>query len=276
MLLDVIASSRRRVRYLLDDMPTPVVAYSVRRLSASHTGACVRIRRSSDNTLTDIGFSGEQIDVGAITTFCGSGDGFIQTFYDQSGNSRNVTQATTTQQPIICQSGVVPTENGKPAVYSEGTRRMRRGLIELSGFTVYQIARIYNETETPSFAGAFGIYNGLIGSTFIRRASGGLQLQIDVSGEGGINVDNAIGQHFIATLTSGGNRAVRRYQRAQLASFTPATFTNTQNVGVCDYGQNAGGVTTLRGIFQEGIVWGSTLDDASIEKAENSGHNFFF
>ena len=43
------------------------------------------------------------------------GNGFVTTWYDQSGNVRNATQATAGNQPQIVTGGVVITENGKPA-----------------------------------------------------------------------------------------------------------------------------------------------------------------
>ena len=46
--------------YLVDDY-SPTVAYSLRKLSSSATNA-IRVRRSSDNTEQDIGFSGDNLD----------------------------------------------------------------------------------------------------------------------------------------------------------------------------------------------------------------------
>ena len=40
-------------------------------------------------------------------TFCGVGDGFVSTWYDQSGNANNATQATTTAQPKIVDAGAL-------------------------------------------------------------------------------------------------------------------------------------------------------------------------
>jgi len=43
-------------------------------------------------------------------------DGFVTTWYDQSGNGNNAVQNTATQQPQIVSAGVLVEENGKPAI----------------------------------------------------------------------------------------------------------------------------------------------------------------
>lgn len=103
---------------LLDDYPGAGVAYSVRKLDKDYIGSCIRIRRSSDNTEQDIGFESDgDLDVGAITTFCGAGNGDVVTIYDQSGNSYNLTVAPGNWR--ICTSGsITVADNGKPAITS--------------------------------------------------------------------------------------------------------------------------------------------------------------
>lgn len=85
--------------FLLDDYPNALVAYSFRKLRNAYAGSAVRIRRSSDSTELDVGFSGDDFDAGAAATFIGGGTGFVVTWYDQSGNAENVTNATAAEQP---------------------------------------------------------------------------------------------------------------------------------------------------------------------------------
>lgn len=96
-------------------------AYSVRKLRTAYAGSCIRVRRSSDNTEQNIGFSGNALDTTALLSFVGAGNGFVTTWYDQSTNGVDVTQATTTLQPRIVNSGSVDTENGLPALLFDGT-----------------------------------------------------------------------------------------------------------------------------------------------------------
>jgi len=109
---------------LLDVYVNAAVAYSVRKLRNSYTGYAFRVRRSSDNTEQDIGFNGVDLDTSALTSFVGSNDGYITTWYDQSGNGNNAVQSTAANQPIIVSSGTIQTLTGvgsaKPALRFDG------------------------------------------------------------------------------------------------------------------------------------------------------------
>jgi hypothetical protein len=108
--------------YLLDLYPNATVAYSLRKLKSTTTNV-VRVRRSSDNSEQD--FSANEITDGTLTSFCGVGDGFVTTWYDQSGNNRNVTQILATAQPNIVISGVLVIQGTKPSIfYNSSTKRL--------------------------------------------------------------------------------------------------------------------------------------------------------
>ena len=103
---------------LLSLYPGAAGAYSLRKLSSTYAGSAIRVRRSSDNTETNIGFnSTDGLDTTSLTSFVGAGSGFVTTWYDQSGNSRNLVQTTTANQPIIVNTGTIQIINGKPVVY---------------------------------------------------------------------------------------------------------------------------------------------------------------
>jgi hypothetical protein len=107
---------------LLDAFPNAAAAYSLRKLRAAYTGSAIRVRRSTDNTEQDIGFNGSNgLDTTALTTFVGAGNGFVVTWYDQSGNGLNATQSTAGNQPQIVNSGIVITDNGKPSCLFNGS-----------------------------------------------------------------------------------------------------------------------------------------------------------
>ena len=104
------------------DALTAGAAYSVRRLRTAYTGPLMRVRRSSDNTEQDIGYRGDNwLDETALLTFVGAGSGFVVTWYDQSGNARNVSQATTANQPRIVNSGAVDKFDGVPELEFDGS-----------------------------------------------------------------------------------------------------------------------------------------------------------
>ena len=106
---------------LLDDYPNAAAAYSLRKLDKDYAGSAIRVRRSNDNAESDIGFtSSGDLDTAALKTFVGANNGRIVTWYDQSGNARNKTNATAAQQPEIMFLGVIKRTNGKPCLNFQG------------------------------------------------------------------------------------------------------------------------------------------------------------
>ena len=111
-----VANSSSGVAALLDQLTGITGAFSLRRILTGYSGNAIKVRRSSDNATQDIGFTvAGDLDTVALLTFCGAGDGFIDTWYDQSGNGLHLTQSTAAAQFRIVGSGVVDTKNGKPA-----------------------------------------------------------------------------------------------------------------------------------------------------------------
>jgi hypothetical protein len=108
--------------YLLDNFPGANILLSTRRLNRKYSGNCIRVRRSSDNTEQDIPFTqAGDLNQTSLLAFVGANNGFVVTWYDQSGNGLNVTQATAASQPRIVNAGVVDKLSGKPCIYFNGT-----------------------------------------------------------------------------------------------------------------------------------------------------------
>lgn len=99
----------------LNDRTDVAAAYSLRRLRAAYFSPMVRLRRASDNAEMDFGAGLQWLDYGAVTAWAG-GDAFATTFYDQSGNGRNLVQATAANQPQI-----ILASNGKTALLHDGS-----------------------------------------------------------------------------------------------------------------------------------------------------------
>lgn len=104
--------------FLLDTYGGASAAYSLRYLSSAFVGNdVVLVRRSSDNS--ELGFTPTEITDGTLTTWVGVGnDGFVKTWYDQSGNVNDISQTTTTAQPQIVDNGSLILDNGKPIIFS--------------------------------------------------------------------------------------------------------------------------------------------------------------
>jgi hypothetical protein len=101
-------------KLLLDEYAGAAAAYSLRNLTITNDAPVVRVRRSSDNTEQD--FTAAQVTNGTLTTFCGAGNGFVRTWYDQSGNGNHAIQATTGSQPQIVSSGALITLGSKASI----------------------------------------------------------------------------------------------------------------------------------------------------------------
>ena len=143
---------------------TPLVAMSTyRKLNSAYTGSAFRVRRASDSAETDIGFlSTGLVDTAALTTFCAGTNGFITTWYDQSGNGRNYTQVTAGSQPKIVNAGSILTMGtSKPAMTFDGTddqigRSDASGASGTGGRTAGLTGKFSNEAEVWSIGANSG------------------------------------------------------------------------------------------------------------------------
>lgn len=91
--------------YLDELAVAPRCVLSLRKKISTATNS-IRVRRSSDNAEQDIGFTGDVLDTASLATFVGANSAFVVTFYDQTGNGEDATQATAGSQPRIVNAGV--------------------------------------------------------------------------------------------------------------------------------------------------------------------------
>ena len=82
-------------------------SYSLRDLNdKAGNNKVVRVRRESDNNEKD--FTAKEVSNGTLTDWVGTGnDGFVETWYDQSGNDNDAVQLTANSQPKIVDAGVL-------------------------------------------------------------------------------------------------------------------------------------------------------------------------
>ena len=172
---------------LLDTYTGAAAAYSLRKLSSSYNGALVRVREDGTDTQADIyaNVFGE-LDTIALANHCGSNNGLVVGWYDQSGNLNNATQPSDTAQPKIydATTGVV-TENGKPAITKSGNT----SYLDVSSFSMTQpyssifVAKHLNNSSTR-FNAAFSTIDDSVNfdtdsfsgnNSFVMRAGGFLQ-----------------------------------------------------------------------------------------------------
>lgn len=123
---------------LLNNIPNTFAAYSVRKINKFYGGPCFRVRRSSDNTEANIGFTANNnLDIAALLSFVGNSNGFITTWFDQANNQINATQSISTNQPqIVSEGALIVNAKGLPTVRFNGSNTtMGTRLLSSSGFT---------------------------------------------------------------------------------------------------------------------------------------------
>lgn len=113
---------------MLDKYDNAARAYGLHLLSSLYSGPLVRVRKDAvgqpeKDFYPDAGTEDKELTLdstdGSGTTlgdWIGSDDGYVVTWYDQSGNGEDATQGTTSTQPKIVDAGVLVTEGGKAAM----------------------------------------------------------------------------------------------------------------------------------------------------------------
>jgi hypothetical protein len=142
---------------------TPLSAYSLRQLDLIDKPV-VRVRRSSDNAEQD--FTATQVSDGTLTTFCGAGNGFVRTWYDQGLSGTNLQQTTTASQPKIVTSGSLVQQGGKPSILYEGSQSLGLGNAPGESAAYFLVSK----HDNPSSSWSWAIHAGAAPS-FGKRAS---------------------------------------------------------------------------------------------------------
>jgi hypothetical protein len=264
---------------LLDSYSGAAAAFSLRKLTSTYTGSAIRVRRSSDNTEMDIGFDAVgNLDTVALSQFVGSGSGFVKTWYDQSGNYRNVAQTTAANQPRIINSGSLELLNNKVCVSNYGQNQW----LQLNSFGS-NIASIF------SFAmvGSFGNDSFRVALKFNPPSSGN-NTKLQVNGFASLtSLEMQGGSSIYYAYPSVTNTTIQHIVQGTFNSANSELSVNNQTVVT----GNAGG-STLNGIiigadwagsyptsgkYQEVVVWGvnKSTDRGVINTALNSYYSIY-
>ena len=106
----IIASGSAGSGGYVDDYVTPYAVWSAeKKLISGYSGQAIRVRRSSDNTEQDIGFSGDLLDTAALLSFTGANSGYVTKIYQQVAalTGADLVQATAAAQPRIVNAGTL-------------------------------------------------------------------------------------------------------------------------------------------------------------------------
>lgn len=142
---------------VLDGISNVAAAYGLRKLRSAYSGSAVCVRRSSDSTEQDIGFASDgEFDSAAFSSFVGGGTGYVKTWYDQSGNSRDATQATTGSQPQITLS----VTNSKAGIQFGNGGNKFLDSAAFSGLSMPNTAFVAHKSNSGSAGGFLGTTSG--------------------------------------------------------------------------------------------------------------------
>lgn len=87
--------------YLASVSAPPTAVYGAQRIVLGYNGPLFQLQRASDNVMMSVSAKAgsDYPDYTAITAYIGSSSASVATIYDQTGNSRNLTQSTLVNQP---------------------------------------------------------------------------------------------------------------------------------------------------------------------------------
>lgn len=238
---------------LLDTYSGASVAYSLRKLSSSYSGSAIRVRRSSDNTEQDIGFSGNDLDTASLLTFCGVGNGFVAEWYDQSGNANKAIQTTPTNQCQIVSSGAMITDVNTSKMTTTWTTDFYNLTSGISTNTKYFSISMFRRFGTADFLVHLGKSTSVSPSSLLWLGAGSaFSVRSYMSTLLSFQLVSTVGRCIMTSLKDASNLKVGYRNGVQLTSTaTQAPSAGTLNV--------FGATSTLRtsGQYQEFIYWNS-------------------
>jgi 3D (Asp-Asp-Asp) domain-containing protein len=256
---------------LLDTYPGAFAAYSVRKLRNAYSGSAIRVRRSSDNTEQDIGFSSDNLDATALTTFCSGTDGFVTTWYDQSGNSRNATNTTAADQPQIVSSGSIINVNSKPSIkFQDSGERLQYNGSGTSVTNTMATVQKFNTLSGYGVAVSIG-HTGTTSCYALLVAAGNLRSLYSISQESrdGTATTN---QEIWGSTTATSN--AKFWLNGTSETITNSSVTYTAGLNQIMIGGDTFGSSRLPNM-QEAIYWTVTQSDTDLVGINTNQNTYF-
>lgn len=273
-----LKSYGRGFRGLLNQYPGAAAAYSLRKLSGAVSNV-VRVRRASDNDEKD--FTASQVSDGTLESFCGVGDGFVETWYDQSGNGNDATQSVAGSQPKIVDGG-----------------SLVAGGLDFDGVDDYLLSSHILSSDDVLSLYAVGAFDDLtqrgriVGDLFYNAVSnnGGFALENDafaLSGRIAGYGDDGLISHAAQSFVTEGSESLFEMQ---LAGGSSSFYVNGSNVNtisatmnaedggsVLSIGASATGAIPLLGQITEIIIYNAdkTSDMANIRGNINAHYDIY-
>jgi len=260
---------------LLNDYPGAAAAYSLRLLDSTYTGSAIRVRRASDNAEQDIGFDNNELDTAALATFCSGTNGFVKTWYSQTG-SLDATQTTISAQPKIYDSSTgVLTIGGKPAVSFVNINAV---------LTTSDYIFEFSQNEVSAYIVKYASNTGLQDSyMFSEQDATPYSSQFIIGDSGGATGIIWFNAQSIGTMASGqGLVGIEKNSSGLVSTYMNGSFSqsgsptiNTEIGNTTAFGSRADSTTSFYdGTLQEVIVY--KIDNSSNRTAIETNINDFY
>jgi hypothetical protein len=264
---EVTISGEPTFEGVLDGRTDVAAAYGFRRMATSYTGPLIKIRNQDTLSSMDIGYiDNGELDQATMLAFLGSANGTISTWYDQSGNGRDIGGGL----PSLVSSGTVDSVNGYPAAAFNATPQSNSGW------------QLTDSAFSAIIAGqrTSGGYNAFVSQSI---SSHSLSLGIDPSGKLDMmrnGVSDVNGQStsddfcIVSWVGSAGMSAfvpfnVTGYLNSDGGTSFTLTYGESLLNGVSIGGAYAGG-DTVTGIIAEVVLLNDAIADVYRENIESN------
>lgn len=266
--------------YLITTSREAEVAYSLRKLSneSVYNGACVKVRRSSDNATQDIQFLNGVINEDELASFVGAvASGYIHTWFDQSGNANNMVQTDNAKQYLLFQANtiILDPDNGKPASQADGTDDFYSFVSGIPTSQIFQQSWVFNRPNPSKINVSIAsvLLNPYIAiwissDTVICGVTSTLDKVID-------GADVSVGS-FLMTVLRDSNNDIKIWKNGVAG----AGALNEPNVGgdLEQFGRRGVSGDYSSGFFQELIYWKDASQESNrlyIEANTNTFYSIF-
>lgn len=259
--------------YPLDLVAGATGAFSLRRLRVAYAGSAIRVRRSTDNMEQDIGFSGDYLDTVSLLAFCGGGNGLIRTWYDQSGNTRDVGQSSAGSQPQIVSSGTLLVGfGGLPVIDFAGS--VLASTVNTSSFITTTAGTVFTVFNADTAAGSsppdgrslWCHAAGNAGMTFQSGAGCCTYVFASSAFRTAVTTGLSAGQNYIGVWWHN-STTIKNYVNTDTAGASTSAGTSdalTSTLRLGQAGTGTGG-TSFDGKMTEWISYASALSDPNID-----------
>ena len=265
------------------DLPEGATAgYSVRRISSTYFGPGIRVINSS-NVEKDIKFlPNGNLDTVTMEAHCGSGDGHVTQWYDQTGLENHLAQTTASLRPKIVSSGTTITnpDNGKVAVEFAGDTMLKQS-ISLFPASVNGLAQCIVVAKADSGISSQNTLFTIYGSSEVvleshvvpTGGSAAWKIFSRASDRDYISSDLFDSYVHIVELFASVLRAGSNGDTTNLATVVGSTETADDIY----LGGDEGGANLFSGFIQEFIMYnvGSTLAEATIEGVSDDVNSYY-